>query len=631
MPSEKAFPHDLVLDLSSFQLIRAGQPVKLEKTPMEVLTLLVRRQGALVTREEIIREVWGDAVHIDVDAGINTAIRKIRLALGDNPAAPRYLETAVGKGYRFIGPLTVVDPVAAVGSVDKAANDADNNAAHEDGKRSSLISRPQFRWKPIVAVAAGVAAVLLAATFVLRRNSSSPLAGPKGRVVIAVVPLENLSEDRREDYFADGLTDEILTQLGELNPERLGVMRYRSPAHAVQAVTGDFGQGVQYRLEGSVRRQGDEARISVRLMRAGDQTTIWAESFDRQVSDVLSLQSEIAQRIGRELQIQVLGRAHHASATAEVTEAYLRGRFELNGERPSDASRAYFEHAIALNPSYAPAYAGLADFYRKRAVGKDAGSEEAWQQAERYATHALSLDNDSAEAHSTIAEIKLMHDWDWPAAREHALRALQLNPSLPEAHSVYARYLRTAGKLEEAVNQRKQALALDPLRTDLKVQLTLDYFFARDYQAIVAAARRALAADPNDQNAHSDLCVSLGFLKSFDESIAECSKVFTFEGHADWVAAYVTEYHRRGYEAANSLIARKQLNDLLKSSQPDLWDLANAYVLAGMREEALRSLFQGLPTHEPGLLQIRVDPDFDSIRNEPRYAELVRRIGFPTE
>ena len=613
----QAVPQDLVLDLASFQLIRAGRRVKLQKNPMELLALLVRRRGALVSREEIVEAIWGDSVHVDVDAGINTAIRKIRQALDDDSASPRYLETVVGKGYRFIGPIRVVhNDVPAAPTV----------------PGSGGVPR---KWMRLALAAVGLAAILLLAVIVFHRGTSAVSGGHQGRLVIAVVPLQNLSEDPGQDYFVDGLSDEILTQLGQLNPERLGVVRYASSSttgRQAGSTIADLGQrsGAQYVLEGSVRRQHEQARISIRLVRVADEATVWTDSFDRQVGDVLALQSEIAQRVGRELQIQVLGRVNGKPARPEVVEAYLRGRFEMSRHAPPDAARAYFERAIALDPAYAPAHAGLADFYRSRAMRDDDGSEQAWRLAQQYATQALSLDRDSAETHAAIGQIKLMHDWDWRAAREHALRALQLNPSSPEAHSVYARYLRIAGQGGEAVNHRKQAVALDPFRVDLKVQLTLEYFFARDYQNAVASARQTLASDP-DNNLSGQLCANLGYLKRFEESVAECSKELTLEAHADWASAYVQEYRRHGYEAASLLVARKQLNEILKRSRPDLWELANAYVLTGMREEALRTLFRGLPIHEPGLLQIRVDPDFDSIRSDPRYAELVRQIGFPSE
>jgi len=618
MAPERAVAQDLVLDLTSFQLIRAGLRVKLEKTPMELLTLLVRRRGALVTREEIVHTIWGDAVHIDVDAGINTAIRKVRHALDDNSASPRYLETAVGKGYRFIGDITVVENSDAIAGQGPSA------------PRS---------WVRVALAAVGLVAVLMFGISAIRRDPPAVSGNSQSRLVIAVTPLQNLSQDPGQDYFVDGLTDEILTQLGQLNPDRLGVVKYRSSTTKppTMSTTADLDQrsGSQYWLEGSVRRHLQQVRISIRLVRVADETTIWTHSFDRQVGDVLSLQSEIAQRIGRELQIKVLGRADRKPARPEVVEAHLRGQFEMSrryemGRRyPPDAARAFYEHAIALDPSYAPALAGLADFYRARAVGDDEGAEQAWRLAGQYAAEALSLDPESAETHAAIAEIKLMHDWDWHAAREHALRALQLNPSSPEAHAVYARYLRIMGNTAEAVNQRKQALALDPVRPDLKVELLFEYFFSHDYESGVALARELLPYDPD--TARGALCIDLGYLKLFDQAVPECTQALALDGHNDWVSGYLRVYRQRGYAAAMAFIARQDLKENRQRPQPDLWGLANSYVSAGMREETFDALFQGLQIHEPGLLQIRVDPDFDSIRSDPRYAVLVREIGFPSE
>jgi TolB-like protein/DNA-binding winged helix-turn-helix (wHTH) protein len=452
MENENKATPDIVLDLPSFQLIRAGQPVKLEKTPMELLTLLARKRGTLVTRDEIIAAIWGDAVHVDVVASINTAIHKIRQALDDDSASPRYLETVVGKGYRLTGPVRVID---------------NNGAPFETASPSQ---RRTSRWVWVASVVAVLVAALIVVKLAMRRAATVVSGDQRTRVILGIVPLHNLSEDSGQDYFVEGLTDEILTQLGQLNPERLTVMRYGSPRSARSADPTSIDprkpSELQYVLEGSVRRQHEQARISVRLERAGDGTTLWTESFDRHVGDLLSLQSEIAQRIGRALQIQVLGRANNKRFAPDVIEAYLRGRFEMSRGDVQEAARTSFERAIALDPTYASAHAGLADFYSSRAVSNDEGAAEAWRLAELHATQALSLDSENVEAQTAIAEIKLMHDWDWHAAREHALHALQLNPSSPEAHSVYARYLTVAGSVAEAVNQRKQAVALDPLRVD---------------------------------------------------------------------------------------------------------------------------------------------------------------------
>jgi TolB-like protein/Tfp pilus assembly protein PilF len=496
--------------------------------------------------------------------------------------------------------------------------------------------RKSRRWQALLTAAVALAAVGGWFLWARGRNAAQPA---KQKLMVAVLPFQNLTGDAGQDYFSDGLTEEMVTQVGNVDPQHLGViartsaMYYKNRPQPLQQVGRDL--GVQYVLEGSVRRDADEARISVRLVRVADGTTLWTDSFDRHVGAVLALQSEIAQRVGNALQVQVLEPAHtnsgKTSTNPEVVEAYLRGRFELNRRDSPDAARAYFERTLALDPSYAPAYAGLADSYFFRAVGKDEGSGEAWRLAEQNATRALSLDAESAEAHTAIARIKLVRDWDWSAAREHVLRALQLNPSLPEAHTVYAVYLRVAGNLPEDLNHRRQAIALDPYRADLKDQLALELYFARDYQAGVDWARQALLADPANWPAHENLCIGLGHLGLFDESVTECGKAFVLQGRADWVPAFEREYHDHGYKAAILSVSKRELNEVLKQPQPDLWDLANAYVSADMRDETFRTLFQGLHTHEPGLLQIRVDPDFDPIRDDPRYAELVHQIGFPKD
>lgn len=497
---------------------------------------------------------------------------------------------------------------------------------------------PRRRSRRILALlVVGLGVALGVGGYFLIRAARSGAERATSRLIIGVLPLRNLSADPGQDYLVDGLTEEVITELGQLNPQRMGIVRYDprpAPDRQKPAIVAlARASGVRYLLQGSVRREGAQARISLQLTSVADETTVWTESFDRNVGDVLTLQSEIAQRIGREMEIEVLGHPAPKPASAEVVESYLRGRFELarHIDPVPDSVRVRFERAVALDPSYAPAYAGLADYYRSRAISHDAGVADAWRLAGDSAEKALSLDPLDAEAHAALAQIELMHDWDWNAARAHALRALQLNPSLPEAHAVYARYLMVAGNRTGAVSQRKQALALDPLRSDLREQLGRAYLFAGDYRSALALARRALAENPLDASGHYGLCADLGHLNLFDESVVECGEVLALEGHQDWVDPYLREYREHGYDAATRLVARRRLEEIRKLPQPDLWELANAYVAAGMVDDTFRTLQKGLPTHEPGLLQLRVDPDFDSIRADPRYAEIVREIGFPTD
>ncbi len=610
------------------RLRRAGSVLKLQRVPLEALAALVEQKGQIVSRDQLAERIWGKGVSLDADNSLNVAIRKLRQALGDNPEEPHFIQTITGQGYRLIAP--VVDHDLGLNLEQQPVAAEAKPLAPEPA-----IREPKVRRRPIWAAGAVLVLVIAVGCLYWARVHKSLRQPAPGRLMLAVLPFENLTGDGGQDYFSDGLTEEMITQVGSLDPQQLGVigrtsvMYYKHRQQPLLQLGHDL--GVQYVLEGSVRRDHEQARISVRLLRAADGATLWTDSFDRSIGDVLALQSEIAQRIGGKLLIQVLGRARRTPTRPEVVEAYLRGRFELNRPDTRDAAQGYFERTIALDPTYAPAYAGLADFYCFRAVRDDEGSEQAWRLAEQNATKAMSLDGNSEEAHLAIARIKLMHDWDWRAAREHVLRALQLNPSSPEAHTVFALYLRIAGNIPEDLIHRKQALAMDPYRDDLKGLLISEQYFARDYLSVVDAARHTLGSDPNNLEAHVGLCISLGRLNLFDESVAECSKALVLEGHPDWAAAYAREYRQRGHKAASLFLAGKQLDAILALPHPDLWELANAYVAASMKEKTFQTLFQGLPAHEPGLLQIRVDPDFDSIRTDARYPELVRAIGFPNE
>jgi TolB-like protein/DNA-binding winged helix-turn-helix (wHTH) protein len=621
-------------------LRRSGSVLKLQRIPLEALAVLIEQAGEIVTRDQLTEKIWGKGVFLDAENSLNIAIRKLRLALGDDPEHPHFIQTVTGQGYRLIAPAVEVAGVVEVRELaDMEASSGRNRepaAANEGSRpheRAIAKSRLPQLWQALAAAAA-VLLLMIGGWLFWTRMRNHPAPG-KAKSMLAVLPLQNLTGDAGQDYFSDGLTEEMVTQLGNLDPQHLGViagtsmMSYKNHEQTVQRVGRDL--GVQYVLEGSVRREHDEARISVRLVRSADGVTLWTESFDRHVGDVLSLESEIAQRIGGELQMQVLGRAPRKPASSEAVEAYLRGRFELNRGPISDAPRSYFERTIALDPSYAPAYAGLADFYRWRAVWKDDGSGQAWRLAGENAAKALSLDANSAEAHIAMAYIKLVQQWDWQGAREHAVRALQLNPSLPEAHSVYATYLRVAGNIPEDLNHRRQALAVDPYREDLKQQLIFEQFFARDYQSLLAPSREEVARVPDNADARLALCADLGRVKLFDEAVAECGKGLVSAGHAEWAAEYKREYEAHGYDAASLLLAKKQLEEMLKGPHQDLWELANAYAAAGMRDETLNILFRLLPGRDAGLLQVRVDPDFDLIRDDPRYAELIRQMNLPNE
>lgn len=353
---------DFEFDPSLLRLRRDGRVLKLQRIPLEALAALVEQRGQIVSRDQLAERIWGKGVFLDADNSLNIAIRKLRQALGDDPEQPRFIQTVTGRGYRLIAPV-----------VDTDLSPEPTPSTPDSVPLKPAIRKPKSRrWQ--ILTGAAVVLMIVGSWFAWSRARIRPQPA-KGKSMLAVLPLETLTGDAGQDYFGDGLTEELITQLGNLDAQHLGViartsvMYYKNRQQPLQQVGREL--GVQYVLEGSVRRDHEQARISVRLVRIADGTTLWTDSYDRHVGDVLSLQSEIAQRIGRELQVQVLGRVKRKPAGSEVVEAYLRGRFELNRPEPQDAVRTYFDRAITLDSSYARAYAGLADFYRGRAVRDD--------------------------------------------------------------------------------------------------------------------------------------------------------------------------------------------------------------------------------------------------------------------
>jgi TolB-like protein/DNA-binding winged helix-turn-helix (wHTH) protein len=348
---------DLELDLGSYQLRRNGAVLKLEKIPMELLILLASRKGQLVSREEIIDKLWGKDVFVDSEHGVNTAIRKIRQALGDDPDQPRFIETVFGKGYRFVGQISV-----------STEQQVDSGISHILGTR--------YGTRSVLIVVCALTALALGSYLGIRRF----WLYRSERTMLAVLPFQNLSGDSEQDYFSDGMTEEMITNLGRLDPKRLGViartsaMSYKHSSKGVDQIGREL--GANYILEGSARREGDRVRITAQLIQVSDQSHLWAAEYDRELGSVLELQTDVASAIGNEVRLKITPgqRARLASAHSvnpEAYEAYLKGRYFMEKwtEDGTRIGREYFEQAIQKDPRYALAYAGLADSYVWGRVG----------------------------------------------------------------------------------------------------------------------------------------------------------------------------------------------------------------------------------------------------------------------
>jgi TolB-like protein/DNA-binding winged helix-turn-helix (wHTH) protein len=460
------FGEDFEFDPNSYELRRSGRVLKLERIPTEILLCLVEQRGQLVTREQIVEKIWGKDVFLDTDNSINGAIRKIRQVLKDDPERPRFIQTITGRGYRFIAPpfepVTEAPPKKPI--------------AVESGSIPVLpISRPAHRRWPL-RLSLAVFAITVAGVWLLR--SVLPHFQPSGaRVMLAVLPFENLTGDASQDYFSDGLTEEMLTQLGNLDPQHLGVIARTSVMHykESQAPLDRIGRelGVQYVIEGSVRRDVGRVRISAQLIQVKDQSHLWARQYDRELKDLLGLQSEIAQEIIDEIPLtlgdQRKGSATHrintSTSSYEAHDLYLKGLYFWNkrtGEGFRQAADS-FQQAIAKDPNYARAYAGLASTYGLMSTWLQGPPNELMPKARATALKALQLDETLPEAHTALALVAENYDYDWPTAEKEFRRAIELDPNYATAHQWYGEYLSWIGRFDEALAESDRARQLDPM------------------------------------------------------------------------------------------------------------------------------------------------------------------------
>src|ERR1700723_3175816 len=500
------FGDDFELDGGMSQLRRSGRVLKLERIPMEVLLFLVQQRGELVTREQIVEKVWGKDVYLDTDNSINGAIRKIRQALRDDPEQPRFIQTITGRGYRFIA--TVIDPNPHPNPDPKSELvqlAVPQLPVHED----SPVGFGGWRWPALVGTMILVAVIVLIALLTYRRSDSQAGALRSERAMLAVLPFENLTGDASQEYFSDGMTEEMITQLGSRDPDHMGVidrtsiMHYKHSQEPLSQIAREL--GVQYVLEGSVRRDVNKVGITAQLILMKDQTRLWARQYDREVKDLLVIQSEIAREISVEIQTALGGRKPLApiaqpTLSPEAYEAYnlyLRGEYFLNKRTVEGFREAIsdFQQATAKDPTYARAYAGLADAYALMAGYSGAPAIEYASQARAAAVRAVQLDDSLPEAHAALGLIIQNHDYDWRTAEKEFKRAIELNPNYATAHQWYAEHLTWRGRFDEALRESERARQLDPPALIIAADNGAILYYARQYDRAIAQFTAARQMD----------------------------------------------------------------------------------------------------------------------------------------
>jgi TolB-like protein/DNA-binding winged helix-turn-helix (wHTH) protein/Tfp pilus assembly protein PilF len=623
------------LDAQSRVLRRGGTVVLLTPKAFDVLLLLVQNAGKIVTKDELMKAVWQDS--FVEESNLTQTIFMVRKAL-DDTTDRRYILTVQGQGYRFLVPVT---------GADKNGPEPESPVAVPDARgvpeiQSPSHPRPARDWRsPVIASAAVALVLLVAATLWVWRSRHGTSEQP-ARTMLAVLPFENFTGDAGQEYFSDGLTEEMISQLGDLDPVHLGViartsvMHYKHSQESIPQIGKDL--GVQYVIEGSVRRDSGRVRITAQLIQVKDQSHLWAQEYDRDLSHLLELQAEIAREVANEIEFSLSGRrpidAAREVATPvpgakayEAYDLYLKGRYFWNKRTPEGFRQAadYFQEAIDKDPNYGRAYAGLADTFTLMSTWFVGSQNELMPKARTAALRALELDESLAEAHASLALIRENYDYDWPGSEKEFRRAIQLDPQYATGHQWYAEFLSWQGRFEEAFAESERARQLDPLSLIIASDYGWILYDSRQFDKAVKQSQSVLELDPNFDHARALIIPSYFQLGRSDEAVDLINRWADRE-QGPWTLAWkVAVYSRSGYaeEARRAVAKLEQISRLRTDRTPTL---LLGYLNAGEKDRAIELLQRAYSEHSNVIVQIKVDAMYDPIQSDPRFRDLLQRI-----
>jgi TolB-like protein/DNA-binding winged helix-turn-helix (wHTH) protein/Tfp pilus assembly protein PilF len=604
---------DFEADTRAGELYRHGEKIRIQERPFRILSILLENQGDVVTREELRKRIWSGDTFVDFDHSMAVAVSKIREALGDSADAPRYIETVGRRGYRFLqSSLQPVDATVAIA----------NDPAEAKGSSSpeNWVRRAAF------VISMVVVSALVAWGALHLRNRRFLVSIPR-ITSIAVLPLENLSGDPAQDYFSDGMTDELITDLAKLPNlrviSRTSTIHYKGTNKTIPAIAREL--NVDAVVEGTVARSGNRVRIRTQLIYAPADQHIWAEAYERDMKDVLALQAGVAHEIAHAIRLELTPQQQTSLASfypvdPQVHDLYLDGRYFWNKRDDAGLHRAleYFEQAIAKDPQYAEAYAGLADTYSL--LGQ-------MPEARAAAQRALALDDDLAEAHASLGLLAPFEDWNWSDSKKHFERALALNPDYATAHHWYAEaYLMPMGQVDDAIAELRKAQMLDPLSAVITVDLGKDLYLARRYDEAILELQHALELDPNFLSAHNWLSDTYLEKKMYPEAIAELEKTKAFREERVYLrqTAYLDARMGRSAEARRALSAALQLS---RGKDVSWGSVALTSAALGDKDKAFFWLEKAYSSNSSFVTTLKYWTVFDQIRSDPRYKSLLRRVG----
>jgi len=583
------------------ELRKQGLHIKLHEKPLQVLLALLEHPGEVVTRKELQERLWPGDTFVEFENGLNNAISRLREALGDTAESPRFIETVPRHGYRLLPEVSPAMPAS------RASN-----------------FRP---WLIVFGSVLGVT-LIIGAVFRLPTNHNPAIRS------LAVLPFRNLGTGTADDYFTDGMTDAVTTELAKLGVSKVisetSVVQFKDTKKSVPDIAHML--DVDAIVEGAVLREGNQVRITVQLIGADTDRHLWAESYQRQMTDILALQDEIALGVARAIKLELSPgatgqRVSPRSVNTEAYEAYLKGRYFLQ-KRDESFLRAkdYLQQAIQLDPTYAPAYAGLSDYFT---LTDTLPAKEALPKAKEYAQQALKLDSNLPDSHISLAYIYFYDDWNWPAADQEFRRAISLAPGLAESHRWYAVYLTAMDRMDEAMKEAQRAVDLDPLSISAHDAVAIAAACAGHYDRSLEEARKIIELDSNDPRAYADMSVAHLQKRMYQEALQDAERGLAIsQRHPVFLSIAAAVHGRLGnMEQASKLV------DEMRAANPknpvSALLLATAFVGMDKQQEAMRALEEGYKTRDADMVGLNSTPWFAPLRSDPRFQSLVSRMKFP--
>ncbi len=621
-----------------------GKTVRLAQQPAEILLALLERPGNLITREELARRLWPAGTFVDFDRSLNKAINKLREALHDPADHSRFIETFPRRGYRLIASVGIDasdQHNSATVSVQPTPAGIDPGSEPQPKAVIRILDRPApRRSRPRWAIALGLIGLLAIAIGSNWSSLRTRVRGGPSRTKIgslAVLPLENLSHDPEQEYLADGMTDALITELGKISALRVisrsSVLVYKGKHVSTPQIARDL--NVEAILEGTVVRVGDRVRVSANLIQVSPERHLWSESYERDLRDVLVLQDDVALSIVREIKVELTPQEQRPTASArpvnpEAYESYLRGRYYWNRRTPEALKKAldYLNEAVAKDQTYALAYAGLADCYLVLAHQGVMAADVAQPKARMAAERALELNPLLAEAHTALAAVRETYDFDWVGAESEFKRALELNPNYANGHHWYGLLLMNLGRVDEARQQIELARGLDPLSLQIQANLGALYEHARQFDQAMEVARKVAQMDPTFAGGHFLLSQLYRQKQMYREAAAELQKGLLASNERERAALFdkVTDEASFRRAVTQGIALRKERSKTRYVSP--MW-FADQFVELQDNEQALAWLEKAYRERDEDLIYLKTDPSYDRLRSDPRFQDLLLRVGLP--